>query len=251
MGRAMHGAHTLDGDDIAAGATHPRTHGIEAIGQIDHFRLACRVLDDGGAISQTGRHHQVFCTRHRHHVGDDTCATQARRARHDIALLDGDLRAHLGQALDVLIHRTQSDGATARQRHPRLATARQQWPQHQDGGTHGLDHVVRCQRLAQPMCTQFNAHAVMHRDLDPHATEQAQHGGDVHQMRHILQPQGIGTQQRRTHQRQRRVLGAGDTHLTLQAVSALNQQLIQAQSQACDWPVACASCGVRVRIDKA
>ena len=43
---------------------------------------------------------------------------------------------------DVLVHRARADGAAARQRHLRLAKARQQRPQHQHRGAHGLDQLV-------------------------------------------------------------------------------------------------------------
>ena len=52
------------------------------------------------------------------------------------------VRAHRLQALDVLVDRTQADRAAARQRHLRLAAAREQRTQHQDRGAHRLHQLV-------------------------------------------------------------------------------------------------------------
>jgi hypothetical protein len=116
------------------------------IGQIDHLGFARGILDHGFALRQAGRHHQVFGAGDGDHVGEQPGAFQVRRLGMHIALLNLDLGAHCGEALDVLVDRPRADGATAGQRHARLAGPRQQWSQHQDGGTHGLDHLVGAQR---------------------------------------------------------------------------------------------------------
>jgi hypothetical protein len=144
----------LDADHVAARAGNARAHGDQAIGEIDHFRLARRVLDHGFALRQAGRHHQVLGTGHGHHVGEQAGTFQPCSAGMDITMLDGNLGTHRGQALDVLVHRPRADGATAGQRNPGLAGTGHQRPEHQDRGAHGLDHFVGCHGIVQPRCIQ-------------------------------------------------------------------------------------------------
>ena len=80
-----------------------------------------RRFQDGPAIRQHCRHEQVLGAGHGDHVGADGSALQALGARHHEAVLDADLGAQRGQALDVLIHRTLADGAAAGQADARLA----------------------------------------------------------------------------------------------------------------------------------
>ena len=86
--RAVQACHALDADHVGAGAGDVRAHGDEAIGQIDHFRLARGVLDDRFAVGQAGRHHQVLGAGHGDHVGDDARALQATAPWRDVAVLD-------------------------------------------------------------------------------------------------------------------------------------------------------------------
>jgi hypothetical protein len=112
-----------------------------------------RVLENGLAVGQRRRHHQVLGAGHRDHVGGDARALEALGAGHDVPVFDGDLRAHRLQPLDVLIDRTRADGAAAGQRHTGLAETRQQRAQHQDRGPHGLDQIVgRLDRIDHPTC---------------------------------------------------------------------------------------------------
>ena len=62
--------------------------------------------------------------------------------------------------------------------------------------------------------------------LDPHLLEQAQEGADVVETRHVGEGDGLGGQQRRAQDGQRRVLGAGDGDFAGQADTALDQQFI-------------------------
>ena len=114
MRRAVQGSHALNPDHVAAGTRNACAHGDQAIGQVDYFRLARRVLDHRFALSQAGGHHQVFGAGHGHHIGEQAGPLQPRRAGMHIALLDIDLGAHRGQTLDMLIHRSRADGATTR-----------------------------------------------------------------------------------------------------------------------------------------
>jgi hypothetical protein len=189
-----------------------RAHGYQALGQIDHFRLARGVLDDGFALRQAGGHHQVFGAGDGDHVGEQACALQASGPGIDVTVLDADLGAHRLQALDVLVDRPGADGAAAGQRHLGLAAAGHQRAEHQDRGAHGLDQFIGGDRIVQARGIQADAVAFA-LDLHAHLLQQFQHGADVVQFRDIAQDQGFGTEQRGAEDRQRGVLGAGDGDL--------------------------------------
>src|SRR5450830_638909 len=223
-------AHALDGNRVAAGALDVRPHRLEAVREIDDFGLARRVLDYGGAFGQAGRHHQVLGAGRIHQIAKNARALQALCPRNDVAMLDANVRAHGLQALDVQVYRALADGAAAGQGYARLAAARQERPQHQDGGAHGLDQFVGRKRRVQAAGVELQAELLIERHRDAHAAEQIEQGGDVAQMRHVGEPQRRGREQRRAHDRQRRVLGPGDAHLTGERHAAVDQQFIHAYS---------------------
>jgi hypothetical protein len=69
-------------------------------------------------------------------------ALQPAGPRHHVAVLDGDLGAQLGQALEMLVDRPHADRAAAGQRHARGAVAGDERPEHEHGGAHGRDQLV-------------------------------------------------------------------------------------------------------------
>ena len=146
----------------------------------------------------------------------------------DVALLDRDLGAHRLQALDVLIDRPRPDGAAAGQRHARLAAARDERPEDEDRGAHGLDHLVGGDRIVEAAAVEDHAIDTVHGHADAHAAEQAQHGRNVVELRHIGKMQRLGGEQRRAENRQRGVLGAGDGDLAGKRGAAADQKLIHA-----------------------
>ena len=182
---AMQLVYALDANDVGAGAGNAGAHGNQAVGQIDHLRFTRRVLDDGLPLGQAGGHHQVLGTGHGNHVGTDSRPLQAGRLGMDIALLDLDLGTHGLQALDVLVDRPRPDSTTTRQRHAGFAAARDQGTKHQNGGAHGLDHLVRGDRIVQPPPIEHQSVNAIHRHPDPHVAKQAQHGRDVVEVRDI------------------------------------------------------------------
>ena len=110
---AVQALDALDDQLVAADALDLGAHRHQAVGEVDHFRLARGVFQDGGAFGQHRRHHQVFGAADGDHVHHDVGAAQFLGARLDVAMLDGDLGAHGNHALDVLFHRTRADGAAA------------------------------------------------------------------------------------------------------------------------------------------
>ena len=98
-------------------------------GEIDHFRLARRVLDHGFAASQHGGHQQVFG------AGDgDAVEVHLRALRplgrfgFDVAVLLANFRAQAFEPGDMQIDGTRADGAAAGQRDARAAAAGDQRP---------------------------------------------------------------------------------------------------------------------------
>ncbi len=211
--RAVQLAHAFDGNHVAACAANARPHGIEAIRQIHHFRLTRRVFNHCGALRQSRRHHQVLGAGDRYQIHENARALQALRPRMDIAVLDDDFSAHRLQAFDVQIHRPHADRATARETHPRLAGARQHRSQHQDGSAHGFHQLVGCNRIAQTLRSELNLHFLMEQHCDTHLPEQIEHGGNIVQVRHILDFQRLAGKQARAEYRQSGVLGAGNPYL--------------------------------------
>jgi hypothetical protein len=82
VGRAVQCVDALDADHVATGTGDARTHGVQAVGEVDHFRLARRVLDHGFAVGQRRRHHQVLGAGDGDHVAEHPGTFQAFGLRH-------------------------------------------------------------------------------------------------------------------------------------------------------------------------
>ena len=95
-------------------------------------------------------------------AAEDVRAPQAvGTAAVNVAVFQIKVRAHLFQPLEVLIHGTRPDGATARERHARPAYAGQQGPQTQHGRPHGLHEIIW--RLHAESAVPYRDHAVFDR----------------------------------------------------------------------------------------
>ena len=110
---AMQFVYALDAHDVSAGARNAGAHGHQAVGEIHHFRFTRGILDHRLALGQTGCHHQVLGTGYGHHVSEQSCALEASCLGVYIPLFHGHLGTHRRQALDVLVHRSRTDGAAA------------------------------------------------------------------------------------------------------------------------------------------
>ena len=152
-----------------------------------------------------------------------------------VAGLDLDIRAEPFQRHEQKIDRPRADGATARQRDPRLAHARDQRRQHPEarahlgdeiigrggvddllgGNLHGLAGMLG---LAAPLARQRDVHAVI--------VEDALKLNDVGEMRHILEDQRVLGQKARDHQRKRRVLRARNRDAAVERLAAIDPNAI-------------------------
>ena len=106
-------------------------------------------------------------------------------------MLDTDFGAHRLQPLDVLIDRTQADGATARQTYSSLAAPSDEWTQDENRRPHGLDEVVRRERIRHRVGAQFVSVGAGFADPQPHLGEKSAGRRDVAQPRHILDRQTL------------------------------------------------------------
>ena len=117
----------------------------------------------------------------------------------DVALGQFDLRPHQLQRLEVQVDRTGTDSAAAGQRHPRMAFAGQDRPQHQHRGPHLAHQIIRRGGVGDLGGAHFQHPAVVaavavvavHRQHDPVLGQQVGHGGDVDQVRDVAQGQGL------------------------------------------------------------
>ncbi len=133
--RKRGGARTLD----------LRAHLDQQINQVGDFRLARGIVQAGFALGQRRGHQDIFRAGHGDFFEDDVRAAQpaaARRLCLDVAVLGGNLGAHLLERLHVQIHGPRADGAASRQRNARVAQARHQRTQRQNRRAHGAHQFV-------------------------------------------------------------------------------------------------------------
>ena len=93
----------LDLDNISAGTFNTCAHCHEAIGKIDHLRLARSIFKDSIPLCQRRRHHQVLSAGHRHGIKNNLGALQPMLwgAGLDIALLNCNGCTHLFERVDM------------------------------------------------------------------------------------------------------------------------------------------------------
>ena len=223
---AREALHALDDDAIGTGTVNVRTHGDQEIGQIYDFRFARGILEHRLAVGEAGGHHQIFGAGDGHGLEHQPRTLEPLRARADVAALDVYVRAHRLQAGHVDVDRPRTDGAAPGQRHVGAPEAREQRPEHQDRGTHGLDQLVRRKVFANGPGIDLDAHALVDGHGHAHAAEQLDGRGDVLQVRHVADRYRPVGQQCAGQNRQRRVLGTGYADFTLERNAARYLQLI-------------------------
>ena len=191
MFSAVKRLHALDDDSGGPCPGNLRPHGDEAVGKIHHFRFAGGIFNDGFAVREDRGHHEVFRTRHRHHVGDDARALQARRRGVNVAVINLHLGPERSQPLDVLIHRTGADGASAGETHPRGAEARHEGAERQNRRAHGLDEFVGRNGARQRPRVEDHFMAFPP-DLHAHAFQKKKHRAHVGKIGHVRELQVSG-----------------------------------------------------------
>jgi hypothetical protein len=161
--------HALDDDLVRAGALDLRSHRDQELGQIHHLGLTRSVLDDGLAVGQRGRHHEVFGAGDGDGLEVESRALEPIRACADVAPVDLDIRAHRLQSGHMDVDRTRADGAAARQRHVGFSEPREQGAQHQYRRPHRLDQLVRRDAFLRGGAIDLDLHLFVDGDRDAHA----------------------------------------------------------------------------------
>ena len=203
----MQGLDPFDDDAVTAGARDPGAHRLQTFGEIDDFRLACRVAEGRRARGERCRHHQVLGARDGDDVEYELRPRQVRRPGVDIAVVEIDFRAHGLQALDVLVDGPEPDCASAGKRDSRFAAAREQGAQRQYRCAHGLDHFVRSKRPVD-FCRRQRKRAIGLFRANSHLRQERPHRAHIVELRHVGKNERLRGEQRGAKDRQRRVFGA-------------------------------------------
>ena len=211
-------------------------HPDQAVGDVDHLRLARRVLDQALAPGEHRRHQGVMRGADRDLGQRYLVAGQpARRPGDDIAAFELDLGAERLERLQMQIDGPRADGAAAGQRHLRPAAARYQRRKHPEARPHARHHLVWrggvddlrrgepeglavARALARPLAGDGHIDAVI--------TENAGQQIDVGKPRHVVQRQRLAGEKAGDHQRQRSVLGATDGYGAGQTLAADNANTV-------------------------
>ncbi|ODA67088.1 hypothetical protein A7A08_01833 [Methyloligella halotolerans] len=151
--------------------------------------------------------------------GDMSAFQAAGSARQNVAAIELDLRAQRFEGMKMKIDGAGSDGAAAGQRDLGLVHPGDQGAEHPEAGAHARDQLIGRGRVddlggGQPIGLAVAAIVAValadDREIDAMIAEDARQLSHVGEMGHVVQCQGVGCQQTRDHQRERRVLGARD-----------------------------------------
>ena len=224
----------LDLQRLGADAVDLRAHCDEAVAQVDDLRLARGILDPARSLRGDGGHDDILGRADRYDR-EGIAPTQqppARRRRSDVT------RAHLQrgadrlQRLEVQVDRPVADRATTRQRHARLPRPREDRAQHQDRRAHLAHDVIG--RLGGGQHAGTDRHHttefIRSRSFDAgrraELVEQMSEPVDIGQPGQVAQRHRLVGQERARHQRERRVLRAGNGELAGKAVAATDQDTV-------------------------
>ena len=212
-----------------AGPDDVRAHTDQNIGQGDHLWLHGRVAQQGGALGENGRHHDVHRRADARDRKAHLRAAQPFGRRVDEAVLDPDGSAERGESAQVQIDRTRPPGAPARHRNARPAESREQRAERVDRCAHRAHDLVR--RLVR-----FDARGV---DLEPPPLERgpdAEHAEELHhrsrvpEIGHVLEGAGPAREKGGRHERQHRVLRPADRHRSLEAARSLYDETVHSEA---------------------
>src|SRR5690606_29954337 len=135
----------FDDDDVRAGARDVRAHLVEDPRELLDLGLT-RGIHEGRSPAGEGRgRHEVLGAGDRGDVEADLGGAQAPRGHVHVHVAVAKVHdgAHGLEALEVLVDGPSADRAAARQRDRGLAVAGDERPEHEHGGSHLLDEVVR------------------------------------------------------------------------------------------------------------
>ena len=205
--------------------------------EVDDLRLAGGIADHRRASGEA-RGHQHDMGRADRDLGERIArADQAAlgRGRVHIAAVDLHPGAQRLEAFEEEIDRARADGASARQRHPRTALAGEQRADDPEARPHLGDELVRGGHVGDGAAGEMDGAGIgavlvlaspVHRHIDPVIAENADQLLDIGEMRHVFERQRIAGHERGDHQRQGRVLGAGNRNGADERLAAHNPDSI-------------------------
>ncbi len=236
MGCSFEAIDAVDDDCGRARAFDPCSHLVQAACNVGNLGLAGRVLQDGLAFRQRGRHHDVMrCADRDLREFHDPALQSFRGSRNDITAVEIDFDAERLERRKVQIDGPCADGASARQRHARLMAARQNRAKHPEARAHAADHVVGRGRVHDIARRQMQSVALMgvavgalpvHSGIDAVIAQDANEKAYIGEVRHVLQRDRVGGEKACDHQRQSRILRPADRDRAIQAMSARNSNSV-------------------------
>ena len=203
----MHGSfqlmYTFDFDSWCTGAINLCAHPVEHLRQVDHFRLASRILKNGLPVCERGGHHQILRPGNGDLVQYNFGSGKTLGRRLDVTMLRPYRRAELFEALDVQVNGPGTDGTSAGQRHSRVAGARQERAKDENRGAHRFDQIVRCFVGKDLLGAKARGVVGLEFDYNAKLAQQPARGEDVVYQRDVFKRDLAGSQQRGGHRRQR------------------------------------------------
>ena len=144
MGGPVQPIHPLNGDGRSALTLDLRTHFAQTARQIDDLWFTGCVVQHRCALGQSRRHQRVFRgpDGHEGEIHHSPAQPPTGGLGMNIAITQIQISAHRFKGLQVQIDRTRSNGASAGQRHHRMAITRQHWAQNKDRGAHFAHNVI-------------------------------------------------------------------------------------------------------------
>ena len=201
-----------------------RAHRAQAVREIHHFRLTRGVFNHRAAFGEDCRHHDVFGSGDRHHIGHDLRPLQPAALQIHESVINLHVGSHLEERLNVLIDRTGADRAAAGERHPGRAEPRGERAEHENRCPHGFHELIRGDGARHIRSAQPDGFPVLMAG-DAHAFEQAQHRLHIREMRHVMQHQLVRRQKACGQDGEYCVFGSGDPDRSGEAIAADNPEL--------------------------
>src|SRR6516225_52198 len=129
----------VDFEHMGSGAGNAGTHGGQHARQILYFWLARCVFDYRAAVGAHRGHHDVLGCADRRGVEPYARTLEPLSVRLDVAVTKLNFCTQRANSGDMQIDRAGSNRAASWGRYASTSTARQQRPEHDEGGSHRLD----------------------------------------------------------------------------------------------------------------
>ena len=218
-----------DLDDVRPRTHDVRAHGVEKVGQVHDVRLLGGVFDDGQAVGQGRGDEDVHGRTHGDHVQVDLRPVQAAGGGGgvDEAVLHLDLRAHGGEALEMLVDGTHAQVTAAGRGNLRPAKAAQQCADEIVGRTDLAGQLIGNVLLVYLGAVQLHSGGVDGAHVGAQVLHDPKDHGYVADVGYIFNPADSIHQKRGGKNGHSGVLRTADLHLTVERLSAVDHILCQ------------------------